>query len=113
MLASLMTALFFVVRVFGKLGSSIFREEQSPYLVYQPLPWHVQYVTQNRRASRDQERRGSCQYSCTSYPARDKHGSRRAVMARKEFTEQDATERAALTIQTHYRKYQQHKHHQG
>ncbi|KAM4704468.1 uncharacterized protein WCC33_012880 [Rhinophrynus dorsalis] len=109
MLASLMTALFFVVRVFGKLGSSLFREEQAPYLMYQPLPWHVQYVTQNRRASRDQERRGSCQYSCTTYPARDKHSLRRTGAPRREYSAQEA----ALTIQTHYRKYQQHKHHQG
>ncbi|KAM5132147.1 uncharacterized protein ACMZJ9_018913 [Mantella aurantiaca] len=109
MLASIMTALFFVVRVFGRLGSAIFREEQAPYLMYQPLPWHVQYVTQNRRASRDQERRGSCQYSCTTYPARGV----RSTNPCREFSGQDATERAAVTIQTHYRKYQQHKHHQG
>ncbi|KAG8569406.1 hypothetical protein GDO81_014394 [Engystomops pustulosus] len=113
MLASLMTALIFVVRVFGKLGSSLFREEQAPYLMYQPLPWHVQYVTQNRRASRDQERRGSCQYTCTTYPARDKYGQRRASPRRGDMSIQDATERAALTIQSHYRKYQQHKHHQA
>ncbi|CAH2320198.1 PREDICTED: uncharacterized protein LOC105947790 [Pelobates cultripes] len=111
MLASLMTALIFVVRVVGKFGSSLFfREEHTPYLAYQPLPWHVQYVTQNRRASRDQERRGSHQYTCTTYPARDKYGLRRA---QKDYSTQDATERAALTIQTHYRKYQQHKQHQA
>ncbi|KAE8592511.1 hypothetical protein XENTR_v10018777 [Xenopus tropicalis] len=112
MLASLLTALFFVVRVFGKLGSTIFREERAPYLMYQPLPWHVQYVTQNRRASRDQERRGSCQYTCTTYPARDNYGVRRPS-PRMEFSGEDAPERAALTIQTHYRKYQQNKQNQG
>ncbi|KAM4014898.1 uncharacterized protein ACNLHF_001628 [Anomaloglossus baeobatrachus] len=112
MLASLMTALFFVVRVIGKLGSSLFREEQAPYLTYQPLPWHVQYVSQNRRASRDQERRGSCQYTCTTYPARDKNGLKGAN-PQSDTSIQDATEQAALTIQSHYRKYQQHKHHQA
>ncbi|OCT70474.1 hypothetical protein XELAEV_18037395mg [Xenopus laevis] len=99
MLASLLTALFFVVRVFGKLGSSIFPEERAPYLMYQPLPWHVQY------------RRGSCQYTCTTYPARNTHSVRRPS-TRLEFSGEDAPERAALTIQTRYRKYQQHKQNQ-
>ncbi|XP_073513171.1 centrosomal protein of 164 kDa isoform X1 [Phyllobates terribilis] len=95
-----------------ELGSSLFREEQAPYFTYQPLPWQVQYVSQNRRASRDQERRGSCQYTCMTYPARDKNGLK-GENPQSDSSVQDATERAALTIQSHYRKYQQHKHQQA
>lgn len=39
----------------AQLGSSLFREEPLPYLVYQPLPWQIQCVTQSRRSSRDSE----------------------------------------------------------
>ena len=38
-----------------QLGTSLFREEPLPYLVYQPLPWQIQCVTQSRRSSRDSE----------------------------------------------------------
>ncbi|KFW04678.1 hypothetical protein N327_03563, partial [Fulmarus glacialis] len=63
MLATLMTALFFVVRAFGQLGTSLFREEPLPYLVYQPLPWQIQCVTQSRRASRDSEKGRSSRHN--------------------------------------------------
>lgn len=42
-----------------QLGSSLFHEEPLPYLVYQPLPWQVQCVTQSRRTSRDSEVRAA------------------------------------------------------
>lgn len=38
-----------------QLGHGLFHEEPLPYLVHQPLPWQVQYVTQSRRTSRDSE----------------------------------------------------------
>ncbi|KAM8989478.1 uncharacterized protein PRD47_016838 isoform 4-T4 [Ara ararauna] len=63
MLGTLMTALFFVVRAFGQLGSSLFHEEPLPYLVYQPLPWQIQCVTQSRRSSRDSERGRSSRHN--------------------------------------------------
>lgn len=54
LLSSPASLLFFV-----QLGNSLFHEEPLPYLVHQPLPWQVQYVTQSRRASRDS---GVCGY---------------------------------------------------
>ncbi|KAM6107712.1 uncharacterized protein FYW35_011144 isoform 1-T1 [Pterocles gutturalis] len=63
MLATLMTALFFVVRAFGQIGSNLFQEEPLPYLVYQPLPWQIQCVTQSRRTSRDSERGRSSRHN--------------------------------------------------
>lgn len=43
-----------------QLGTSLFREEPLPYLVYQPLPWQIQCVTQSRRTSRDSEVSAAC-----------------------------------------------------
>ncbi|CAM4688311.1 unnamed protein product [Caretta caretta] len=103
MLATLMTALFFMVRAFGQLRTSLFHEEPLPYLVYQPLPWQVQYVTQSRRDSGKGEssRHGSI-YSRKGNMIPDSSSKSQSLC--------DPTERAAVTIQTHYRKYQQHKH---
>ncbi|XP_077696096.1 uncharacterized protein LOC144278592 isoform X2 [Eretmochelys imbricata] len=72
MLATLMTALFFMVRAFGQLRTSLFHEEPLPYLVYQPLPWQVQYVTQSRRDSGKGEssRHGSIYSRKVSMPSR-------------------------------------------
>ncbi|XP_048368657.1 uncharacterized protein LOC125441789 isoform X2 [Sphaerodactylus townsendi] len=38
-----------------QLSRGLFHEEPLPYLVHQPPPWQVQYVTQSRRTSRDGE----------------------------------------------------------
>ncbi|KFW85140.1 hypothetical protein N305_04158, partial [Manacus vitellinus] len=63
MLGTLMTALFFVVRAVRQLETSLFREEPLPYLVYQPLPWQIQCVSQSRRTSRDSERGKSSRHN--------------------------------------------------
>uniref|UniRef100_A0A8C3I7A6 Secreted protein n=2 Tax=Emydidae TaxID=8476 RepID=A0A8C3I7A6_CHRPI len=105
MLATLMTALFFMVRAFGQLGTSLFHEEPLPYLVYQPLPWQVQYVTQSRRASRDCGKGGSSRHDSIY----SRKGNVVPDSSSKSECLCDPTERAAVTIQTHYRKYQQHK----
>lgn len=105
MLASLLTALFFMVRALGQLGTSLFHEEPLPYLVYQPLPWQVQCVTQSRRDSGKDGR--SRHNSIYSLPGRK--GAAPPEPSRESKCTCDPAERAAVTIQTHYRKYQQHK----
>ncbi|KAJ1190022.1 hypothetical protein NDU88_006762 [Pleurodeles waltl] len=114
MLATMMTALFFMVRAFGQLGTRLFQEERLPYVAYQPHPWQLQYVTPSRRASRDSERgTRSRQTSTTSRAAtRGDVGGRNTPHSslRSEEASSDP-ERAALIIQSHYRKYQHHKHH--
>ncbi|KFP64539.1 hypothetical protein N322_04681 [Cariama cristata] len=108
MLATLMTALFFVVRAFGQLGTNLFREEPLPYLVYQPLPWQIQCVTQSRRTSRDSERgRSSRHNSIYSIPGEKGTVTPDASSESKVFS--DPSEKAAVTIQTHFRRYQQQK----
>uniref|UniRef100_A0A8D0KQ79 Uncharacterized protein n=1 Tax=Strix occidentalis caurina TaxID=311401 RepID=A0A8D0KQ79_STROC len=107
MLATLMTALFFAVRAFGQLGSSLFHEEPLPYLVYQPLPWQIQCVTQSRRTSRDSEKgRSSRQNSIYSISGETGNVTPDASCKRKSFSD---PEKAAVTIQTHFRRYQKQK----
>ncbi|CAM9862035.1 unnamed protein product [Bubo scandiacus] len=107
MLATLMTALFFAVRAFGQLGSSLFHEEPLPYLVYQPLPWQIQCVTQSRRTSRDSEKgRSSRQNSIYSISGEIGNVTPDASCKRKSFSD---PEKAAVTIQTHFRRYQKQK----
>ncbi|XP_051787586.1 uncharacterized protein LOC114656896 [Erpetoichthys calabaricus] len=98
MLATLMTMLFFVVRAVEQLGTGLLREEPVPYLVYQPLPWQIQYVSQNRRGSRVDEKD-----SCVA------GGSKYSSTMNGQWPVRSSPERAALTIQTQYRKYQQRK----
>lgn len=47
-----------------QLGTNLFREEPLPYLVYQPLPWQIQCVSQSRRTSRDSEVRAAGSACC-------------------------------------------------
>ncbi|CAN8199052.1 unnamed protein product [Coccothraustes coccothraustes] len=107
MLGTLMTALFFVVRVVRQLGTNLFREEPLPYLVYQPLPWQIQCVSQSRRTSRDSERGRNSRHN-SIYSLSGEKGDV-TPDGSKESKVTDPSERAAITIQTHFRRYQQQK----
>ncbi|CAI5795511.1 uncharacterized protein LOC144325683 [Podarcis muralis] len=109
MLGTLMTALYFMVKALGQLGNSLFQEEPLPYLVHQPLPWQVQCVTPGRRASRDSGK-GGCSRQNNIYGVAGRRGDSSPVSSSRSEEVSDPTERAAVTIQTHYRKYHQHKH---
>ncbi|KAJ7304924.1 hypothetical protein JRQ81_010599 [Phrynocephalus forsythii] len=111
MLATLMTALFFMVKALGQLGNSLYQEEPLPYLVHQPLPWQVQCVTQSRRTSRDSEKGG-----------RSRHNSLYGITGRKGGEASPApspvpssgaeelgepVETSAVTVQMHCCEHQQ------
>ncbi|XP_072342309.1 uncharacterized protein [Scyliorhinus torazame] len=103
MLGTLMTVLFLLARVVGKFGTGLFRDEPLHYRVYQPLPWHIRNVSRYRRSSRVNEggaRRSSIHSS--------KGITQPLSEEKKDFTEANS-ERAAVTIQTQYRRYQQWK----
>ncbi|XP_078282995.1 uncharacterized protein LOC144608778 isoform X2 [Rhinoraja longicauda] len=88
------------------IGPSFHRQEPLRSQVYQPLPWKVQNVSRNRRSSRVDEDGGSRRSSVNSWKgstARGVRGSEENIFA--EFS----PERAAVTIQTHYRRYQECK----
>ncbi|KAK6469117.1 hypothetical protein HHUSO_G32528 [Huso huso] len=107
MLATLMTVLFFVVRTMEQLTAGLFREEPQPYLVYQPLPWQVQCVSQNRRGSRLDEKDGSSRH-CSAGGVRRTSSNVNGELPRPSHTIA-SPEKAAVMIQTQYRKYQQRK----
>ncbi|XP_041090976.1 uncharacterized protein LOC121304072 [Polyodon spathula] len=107
MLATLMTVLFLVVRTVEQLTAGLFHEELQPYLVYQPLPWQVQCVSHNRRGSRLDEKDGSSRHRSTG-GVRRICSSVSGELPRPSHTVA-SPEKAAVMIQTQYRKYQQRK----
>ncbi|KAF7235390.1 hypothetical protein EYD10_17771 [Varanus komodoensis] len=110
MLATLMTGLYFLVKALGQLGNSLVQEEPLPYLIHQPLPWQVQYVTQSRRASRDSGKGVSSRHN-SIYGIAGRRGDCSSVPSSAREDLHDPTERAPLTIQAHCcSKYQQHEH---
>ncbi|XP_069470569.1 uncharacterized protein [Ambystoma mexicanum] len=112
MLATLMTALFIMVRAFEQLSSTLFQEERLPYLAYQPHPWQVQYVTHSRRASKESAKVARSSQTSTACSTRNRpgEGAERPSSSKGQQEHLSDPERAALTIQSHYRKYQHHKH---
>ncbi|XP_038635045.1 uncharacterized protein LOC119954159 isoform X2 [Scyliorhinus canicula] len=103
MLGTLMTVLFLLARMVGKFGTGLFRDEHLHYRVYQPLPWYIRNNSRYRRSSRVNEggaRRSSINSS--------KGITQPLSEEKKGFTEANS-ERAAVTIQTQYRRYQQRK----
>lgn len=91
-----------------QLGTSLFQEEPLPYLVYQPLPWQIQCVTQSRRTSRDSDRGRSSRHNSIYSISGDKGNVTPDASSEGKFFS-DPSEKAALTIQTHFRRYQQQK----
>uniref|UniRef100_W5MI20 Secreted protein n=1 Tax=Lepisosteus oculatus TaxID=7918 RepID=W5MI20_LEPOC len=134
MLATMLTVMYFMVRAAEQVGSGWLRPDPLPYMVYQPLPWQVQNVSQNRRGSRVDEREGGSQRD----PAPGGHrkvkdaeatcGAALSVPSLRFVSDANSgsgsrqngqwhagapasPEKAAVTIQTQYRKYQQRKQH--
>ncbi|XP_027555117.1 uncharacterized protein LOC113975374 isoform X1 [Neopelma chrysocephalum] len=91
-----------------QLETNLFREEPLPYLVYQPLPWQIQCVSQSRRTSRDSERGRSSRHNSVYSLSGDKGDVTPDASKESKFFS-DPSERAAITIQTHFRRYQQQK----
>ncbi|GCC23161.1 uncharacterized protein [Chiloscyllium punctatum] len=112
MLGTLMTVLFLVARMVGKFGTEMFREEPVRYRVYQPLPWYVQSVrhNRNRRSSQLEEKdAGSRRRSVNSFKNSTVKGiPHPSSEGRSNFLESNC-ERAAVTIQSQYRRYQRRK----
>uniref|UniRef100_A0A3P9QHE9 Uncharacterized protein n=1 Tax=Poecilia reticulata TaxID=8081 RepID=A0A3P9QHE9_POERE len=86
MLITMLTAMYVMVKVIGVRFAQ--KDEPLPYMVSQPLPWQVHSVSHSRRSSKAEEFGGYRRNSMGVY--------------RKE--------KAASTIQNHFRKFQQKKH---
>ncbi|XP_069039170.1 uncharacterized protein [Lepisosteus oculatus] len=109
MLATMLTVMYFMVRAAEQVGSGWLRPDPLPYMVYQPLPWQVQNVSQNRRGSRVDEREGGSQRDPA--PGGHRKGSGSRQNGQWHAGAPASPEKAAVTIQTQYRKYQQRKQH--
>ncbi|XP_067910362.1 uncharacterized protein [Heterodontus francisci] len=91
-------------------GTELFREEPLRYRVYQPLPWQVQNVSRNRRSSRvDEKDGGSRRSSVNSSKGNRAKGMPHSLSEEENSFTESNPERAAVTIQTQYRRYQQRK----
>ncbi|KAM8769505.1 uncharacterized protein AB9X84_002181 isoform 1-T1 [Acanthopagrus schlegelii] len=139
MLITMLTAMYMVVRVVESIGVRFARQEDPlPYMVSQPLPWQIHSVSHSRKGSKAEEfeglRRNSigvyrkkyvsmafasaslavpCALSCS-----DSNGSNgtccsmRAVSPVPPLSPVEV-EKAATTIQSHFRKFQQKKQKNG
>ncbi|XP_057207681.1 uncharacterized protein LOC130565121 isoform X3 [Triplophysa rosa] len=105
MLVTMLTAMYMMVRVAEQLGVRwICQQEPLPYMVSQPLPWQIHYVSQSRRGSRTEEYEGRRRNSMGVY--RKNSSSSNGYTA----SSKTSADEAAATIQHQYRKYQQKKH---
>ncbi|XP_049432508.1 uncharacterized protein LOC125888909 isoform X2 [Epinephelus fuscoguttatus] len=126
MLVTMLTAMYVMVRVVESIGVRFARQQDPlPYMVSQPLPWQVHSVSHSRRSSKADEfdglRRNSigvyrktslaipCVLSCSDSNASNGTCTMPAVPPLSPVE----VEKAAATIQTHFRKFQQKKHKNG
>ncbi|XP_033487856.1 uncharacterized protein LOC117260086 isoform X1 [Epinephelus lanceolatus] len=135
MLVTMLTAMYVMVRVVESIGVRFARQQDPlPYMVSQPLPWQVHSVSHSRRSSKADEfdglRRNSigvyrknfvstaiasaslaipCVLSCSDSNASNGTCTVPAVPPLSPVE----VEKAAATIQTHFRKFQQKKHKNG
>ncbi|KAL7849549.1 hypothetical protein SRHO_G00211720 [Serrasalmus rhombeus] len=106
MLVSMLTALYMMMRLAEQLGVRCVRQQDAlPYVVSQPLPWQVHYVSHSRRGSKAEEHEGQRRNSLGVYRKNSTSSNGQPVQARSA-----CADKAATTIQHQYRKYQQKKH---
>ncbi|XP_075892230.1 uncharacterized protein LOC142895230 isoform X1 [Nelusetta ayraudi] len=138
MLITMLTAMYVMVRVVESIGSHFAREEDPvPYIVSQPLPWQLHSVSHSRRSSKAEEfdgfRRNSigvyrknyvsvaiasasmaipCVLSCSDSNVSNGVSAVPDVPAAPPLSPVEV-EKAAATIQSHFRKFQQKKQKNG
>ncbi|XP_034025155.1 uncharacterized protein LOC117509532 isoform X2 [Thalassophryne amazonica] len=106
MLITMLTVMYMMVRVMESIGVRFVQpQEPLPYMVSQPLPWQVHSVSHSRRSSKIDEfdRRNSMGVYRKNSNA--SNGTATAVPPLSPVE----VEKAASTIQTHFRKFQQKK----
>ncbi|TNN45681.1 hypothetical protein EYF80_044110 [Liparis tanakae] len=109
MLIAMLTAMYMVVRVVESIGVRFAgQQDPSPYLVSQPLPWHVHSVSRRRRSSKIDEFDDFRRNSIGVYRKKTNASNGAAPPLSPV-----GVEKAAATIQTHYRKFQQKKQKNG
>ncbi|XP_045930642.1 uncharacterized protein LOC123986438 [Micropterus dolomieu] len=134
MLITMLTAMYVMVRVVESIGVRFARQQDPlPYMVSQPLPWQVHSVSHSRRSSKVDEfdgfRRNSIGVYRKNYVSMAIATASLAIPCVLSCSDSNASngtcttpvpplspvevEKAAATIQTHFRKFQQKKHKNG
>ncbi|XP_068174154.1 uncharacterized protein [Antennarius striatus] len=131
MLVTMLTAMYVMVRVVESIGVHFGRQEDPmPYMVSQPLPWQVHSVSHCRRSSKADEvdglRRNSIGVYRKNYVSMAIASASLAIPCVLSCSDSNASngtcnttpvpplspvevEKAAATIQSHFRKLQQKK----
>ncbi|XP_054649120.1 uncharacterized protein LOC129190726 [Dunckerocampus dactyliophorus] len=114
MLITMLTAMYVMVRVVESIGVRLAgQKEPLPYMVSQPLPWQVHSVSHSRRSSKADEFDGYRRNSMGVY-RKYSNASNGTCSTEPTLPPLSPVEvKAAATIQTHFRKFQQKKQKNG
>ncbi|KAK7882586.1 hypothetical protein WMY93_028760 [Mugilogobius chulae] len=135
MLVTMLTAMYMIVKVVESISLQFERKpEPLPYMVSQPLPWQIHSVSHSRKNSRVDEfdgyRRNSVGVYRKKFVSMAIASTSLAIPCVLSCSDSNATngtctgpaapplspvevDKAAATIQTHFRKFQQKKHKNG
>ncbi|GAA6235265.1 uncharacterized protein LOC122878765 isoform X3 [Lates japonicus] len=114
MLITMLTAMYMMVRVVETIGVRFARQQDPlPYMVSQPLPWQVHSVSHSRRSSKADEFDGYRRNSIGVYRKNSNASNGTCTTPSVPPLSPVEVEKAAATIQTHFRKFQQKKHKNG
>uniref|UniRef100_A0A3B3V419 Uncharacterized protein n=2 Tax=Poecilia TaxID=8080 RepID=A0A3B3V419_9TELE len=107
MLITMLTAMYVMVKVIGVRFAQ--KDEPLPYMVSQPLPWQVHSVSHSRRSSKAEEFDGYRRNSIGVYRKSCTSNGTCGTPSVPPLSPVEV-EKAASTIQNHFRKFQQKKH---
>ncbi|XP_051814211.1 uncharacterized protein LOC127536872 [Acanthochromis polyacanthus] len=114
MLITMLTAMYMMVRVVETIGVRFARQQEPlPYMVSQPLPWQVHSVSHSRRSSKAEEFDGLRRNSIGVYRKNSNASNGNCTAPPAPPLSPVEAEKAAATIQTHFRKFQQKKQKNG
>ncbi|TNN01822.1 hypothetical protein fugu_011204 [Takifugu bimaculatus] len=113
MLITMLTAMYVMVKVVESIGVRFAREEDTvPYMVSQPLPWQVHSVSHSRKSSKAEEFDGLRRNSIGVYRKQSNTCNGTCASPVPPLSPVEV-EKAASTIQSHFRKFQQKKQKNG
>ncbi|XP_037553074.1 uncharacterized protein LOC119429535 [Nematolebias whitei] len=114
MLITMLTAMYVMVKVVESIGIQFsHKREPLPYMVSQPLPWQVHSVSHSRRSSKAEEFDGLRRNSIGVYRKNSSACNGTCTAPLVPPLSPVEVEKAAATIQSHFRKFQQKKQKNG
>lgn len=110
----MLTAMYMMVKVVESISLQFGRKpEPMPYMVSQPLPWQVHSVSHSRKNSKADEFDGLRRNSMGVYRKNSNASNGTCAGPAAPPLSPVEVEKAAATIQGHFRKFQQKKHKNG